>query len=139
MPDETAAAVMTQGLTANRFTTETYAVGPGDTAVVHAAVSARHRGLRDRAGLGGRAGRRRRTAGPPAERAGRRVRHMQSIGETDAGRDADRSAAALPAGIRGGVVILLSTGSPAHPEAALDQGHHRSAQPKRKAVSGDSC
>jgi NADPH:quinone reductase-like Zn-dependent oxidoreductase len=36
--DETAAAVMMQGLTANHFTTETYAVRPGDTAVVHAAA-----------------------------------------------------------------------------------------------------
>lgn len=38
VPDETAAAVMMQGLTANHFTTETYAVKPGDTAVVHAAA-----------------------------------------------------------------------------------------------------
>jgi len=36
--DETAAAVMMQGVTANHFTTETYAVKPGDTAVVHAAA-----------------------------------------------------------------------------------------------------
>jgi NADPH2:quinone reductase len=36
--DETAAAVMMQGLTANHFTTETYAIRPGDTAVVHAAA-----------------------------------------------------------------------------------------------------
>ncbi|MEU2025459.1 hypothetical protein ABZ565_25415 [Streptomyces sp. NPDC016469] len=47
---------------------------------------------------------------------------MQSIGKTDADRDADRSTAALLAGIQGGVVILLSTGSPDHLEAALDQG-----------------
>lgn len=38
VPDETAAAIMMQGLTANHFTTETYAVGPGDTTVVHAAA-----------------------------------------------------------------------------------------------------
>jgi RNA polymerase sigma-70 factor (ECF subfamily) len=38
LDDETAAAVMMQGLTANHFTTETYAVKPGDTAVVHAAA-----------------------------------------------------------------------------------------------------
>ncbi|MFE9248899.1 quinone oxidoreductase family protein [Streptomyces sp. NPDC007088] len=38
VPDETAAAVMMQGLTAHHFTTETYAVRPGDTAVVHAAA-----------------------------------------------------------------------------------------------------
>lgn len=36
--DETTAAVMMQGVTANHFTTETYAVKPGDTAVVHAAA-----------------------------------------------------------------------------------------------------
>ncbi|GAA4529134.1 quinone oxidoreductase family protein [Amycolatopsis samaneae] len=36
--DETAASVMMQGLTAHHFTTETYAVQPGDTAVVHAAA-----------------------------------------------------------------------------------------------------
>lgn len=35
---ETAAAVMMQGLTANHFTTETYQIKPGDTAVVHAAA-----------------------------------------------------------------------------------------------------
>lgn len=35
--DETAAAVPMQGLTANHVTTETYAIQPGDTAVVHAA------------------------------------------------------------------------------------------------------
>ncbi|HZX08961.1 quinone oxidoreductase [Kribbella sp.] len=36
--DETAAAVLMQGLTANHFTTETYAIRPGDIAVVHAAA-----------------------------------------------------------------------------------------------------
>ncbi|MFF2077905.1 quinone oxidoreductase family protein [Kitasatospora sp. NPDC058162] len=36
--DETAAAVMLQGLTASHLSTETYPVGPGDTAVVHAAA-----------------------------------------------------------------------------------------------------
>ncbi|MFG2586825.1 quinone oxidoreductase family protein [Streptomyces sp. NPDC048438] len=36
--DETAAAVMMQGLTAGHLSTETYPVGPGDTAVVHAAA-----------------------------------------------------------------------------------------------------
>ncbi|MFB7668062.1 quinone oxidoreductase [Kitasatospora sp. NPDC056138] len=38
VPDETAAAVMLQGLTASHLSTETYPVGPGDTAVVHAAA-----------------------------------------------------------------------------------------------------
>ncbi|MET9591870.1 quinone oxidoreductase [Streptomyces sp. NPDC006516] len=36
--DETAAAVMMQGLTASHLSTETYPAGPGDTAVVHAAA-----------------------------------------------------------------------------------------------------
>ncbi|WP_410601270.1 quinone oxidoreductase family protein [Amycolatopsis sp. lyj-90] len=36
--DETAAAVLMQGLTANHFTTETYAIKPGDVAVVHSAA-----------------------------------------------------------------------------------------------------
>ncbi|GHF21700.1 MULTISPECIES: quinone oxidoreductase family protein [Streptomyces] len=36
--DETAAAVLMQGLTANHLSTEAYPVGPGDTAVVHAAA-----------------------------------------------------------------------------------------------------
>ncbi|UQI45214.1 quinone oxidoreductase [Streptomyces sp. HU2014] len=36
--DETAAAVMLQGLTASHLSTDTYAIGPGDTAVVHAAA-----------------------------------------------------------------------------------------------------
>ncbi|MFD5248369.1 quinone oxidoreductase family protein [Amycolatopsis sp. NPDC058340] len=36
--DETAAAILMQGLTANHFTTETYAIQPGDTAVVHSAA-----------------------------------------------------------------------------------------------------
>ncbi|WP_329485402.1 quinone oxidoreductase [Kitasatospora sp. NBC_01246] len=36
--DETAAALMVQGLTASHLSTETYPIGPGDTAVVHAAA-----------------------------------------------------------------------------------------------------
>ncbi|MFB6888765.1 quinone oxidoreductase [Kitasatospora sp. NPDC056327] len=36
--DGTAAAVLMQGLTASHLSTETYPVGPGDTAVVHAAA-----------------------------------------------------------------------------------------------------
>jgi AcrR family transcriptional regulator len=50
------------------------------------------------------------------------VRHMQGAGEIDADLDADRAAAALLAGIQGGVLILMSTGSTAHLEAALDTG-----------------
>lgn len=48
------------------------------------------------------------------------IRHMQGAGEVDAGLDAARAAAALVAGIQGGVLILMSTGSTAHLEAALD-------------------
>ncbi|MET9181924.1 quinone oxidoreductase [Kitasatospora aureofaciens] len=36
--DETGAGILMQGLTANHLSTETYPVGPGDTAVVHAAA-----------------------------------------------------------------------------------------------------
>ena len=50
------------------------------------------------------------------------VRHMQATGEVDADLDADRAAAAIVAGIQGGVLILMSTGSTAHLEAALDTG-----------------
>jgi AcrR family transcriptional regulator len=50
------------------------------------------------------------------------VRYMQGAGEVDAGLDADRAAAALVAGVQGGVLILMSTGSTAHLEAALDTG-----------------
>jgi AcrR family transcriptional regulator len=50
------------------------------------------------------------------------VRYMQGAGEVDAGLDADRAAAALVAGVQGGVMILMSTGSTAHLEAALDTG-----------------
>ncbi|GGT15398.1 TetR/AcrR family transcriptional regulator [Streptomyces chromofuscus] len=48
------------------------------------------------------------------------VRHMQERGEIDGQLDADRTAAALVAAVQGGVTILMSTGSIAHLEAALD-------------------
>ena len=48
------------------------------------------------------------------------VRHMQSTGDIAAAVDADRAAAALLAGIQGGVLLLLSTGRIDHLEAALD-------------------
>ncbi|MEU9042956.1 MULTISPECIES: quinone oxidoreductase [unclassified Kitasatospora] len=38
VPDEIAGGVLMQGLTASHLSTETYPVGPGDTAVVHAAA-----------------------------------------------------------------------------------------------------
>lgn len=50
------------------------------------------------------------------------IRHMQSIGEVGARVDAERAAAALLAGIQGGVVIMWSTGTTDHLEAALDSG-----------------
>jgi AcrR family transcriptional regulator len=50
------------------------------------------------------------------------IRYMQEIGEIDPGLDAERAAAALLAGIQGGVAVLLATGSIAHLEAALDTG-----------------
>ncbi|MFB9204843.1 TetR/AcrR family transcriptional regulator [Nonomuraea spiralis] len=61
------------------------------------------------------------------------VRHMQAAGEIDPGLDADRAAAALLAGIQGGVLILLSTGETTHLEAALDLGiaHLRDTGPAR--------
>jgi AcrR family transcriptional regulator len=45
---------------------------------------------------------------------------MQERGEIDANLDAARTAAAIIAAIQGGVTILMSTGSVAHLEAALD-------------------
>ncbi|MEV1176300.1 TetR/AcrR family transcriptional regulator [Nonomuraea sp. NPDC049784] len=50
------------------------------------------------------------------------VRHMQDAGEIDPGLDPDRAAAALLAGIQGGVLIQMSTGRTTHLEAALDMG-----------------
>lgn len=50
------------------------------------------------------------------------IRHMQAVGEVDRALDADRCAAALLAGVQGGVLLFLSTGSLAHLEAALDEG-----------------
>lgn len=48
------------------------------------------------------------------------VRRMQSTGDIAADIDADRTAAALLAGIQGGVLLLLSTGRTDHLEAVLD-------------------
>jgi AcrR family transcriptional regulator len=50
------------------------------------------------------------------------IRRMQASGEVAASLDADQSAAALLAGIQGGVLLLLTTGSAEHLEAALDVG-----------------
>ncbi|MGC4866211.1 TetR/AcrR family transcriptional regulator [Micromonospora sp. DT53] len=48
------------------------------------------------------------------------IRHMQSTGDIAPDLDADRAAAALLAGIQGGVLLLLSTGKIDHLEAVLD-------------------
>ena len=48
------------------------------------------------------------------------VRHMQHHGKMDPGLDADRAAAALVAGIQGGVVALLATGDIGGLTASLD-------------------
>ncbi|MCM2413526.1 TetR/AcrR family transcriptional regulator [Streptomyces sp. RKAG290] len=50
------------------------------------------------------------------------VRALQAAGALPADLDADARAAALLAGIQGGVSILLSTGRSTHLRAALDQG-----------------
>ncbi|MDT7706011.1 MAG: hypothetical protein QOG20_1618 [Pseudonocardiales bacterium] len=50
------------------------------------------------------------------------IRHMQDAGEVRAELDAGRAAAALLAGIQGGVVMMLSSGRLTHLEAALDVG-----------------
>jgi AcrR family transcriptional regulator len=50
------------------------------------------------------------------------IRHMQREGNIASSLDVDRSAAALLAGIQGGVGIMLSTGDLGYLEAALDIG-----------------
>ncbi|MFD5435669.1 TetR/AcrR family transcriptional regulator [Kitasatospora sp. NPDC127067] len=50
------------------------------------------------------------------------IRHLRDGGALAAGLDAEREAAALLAGVQGGVLILLTTGSTDHLEAALDSG-----------------
>jgi AcrR family transcriptional regulator len=53
------------------------------------------------------------------------IRAMQAKGEFSAGLDPDRAAAALLAGIQGGVVMMLATGSFLYLKAALDSGLER--------------
>lgn len=51
------------------------------------------------------------------------IRHLQrGGGVVPPGLDADREAAALLAGVQGGVLILMTTGCADHLEAALDSG-----------------
>jgi hypothetical protein len=47
---------------------------------------------------------------------------MQASGQIESSLDADRRAAALLAGLQGGVLIMLATGEIAHLEVALDEG-----------------
>lgn len=48
------------------------------------------------------------------------IGHMQSAGEMSTELDADRAAAALLAGIQGGVLLLMASGRTDHLESALD-------------------
>jgi hypothetical protein len=50
------------------------------------------------------------------------VRHMQAQDKAAARLDADKVAAALLAGIQGGVGVMLATGDLSYLEAALDVG-----------------
>jgi len=50
------------------------------------------------------------------------IRAMRAAGHLSPAVDVDRAAAALLAGIQGGVSILLSTGQSTHLHAALDEG-----------------
>jgi AcrR family transcriptional regulator len=50
------------------------------------------------------------------------IRHMQSTGDIPAEVDAERSSAALLAGIQGGVLLMLATSNLYHLEAAVDLG-----------------
>ncbi|MGW0159124.1 TetR/AcrR family transcriptional regulator [Mycobacterium sp. NPDC003323] len=52
------------------------------------------------------------------------VQAMQEQDKVDARVDADRAAAALLAGVQGGVGILIATGDISYLEAALDMGIH---------------
>ncbi|GHJ40451.1 TetR/AcrR family transcriptional regulator [Streptomyces sp. TS71-3] len=50
------------------------------------------------------------------------IRALQDAGHLPADLDVDRRAAALLAGLQGGVAILLATGQASHLKAVLDQG-----------------
>lgn len=54
------------------------------------------------------------------EQLARGMRALQANGLVSPALDVDRTAAALLAGIQGGVALLMSTGDPMHLEAALD-------------------
>ena len=53
------------------------------------------------------------------------IRRMQGQGKIAPRLNAERTAAALLAGIQGGVLLMLATGRMTHLEAALDQAIER--------------
>ncbi|GAA3646398.1 TetR/AcrR family transcriptional regulator [Nonomuraea antimicrobica] len=65
------------------------------------------------------------------------VRALQAGGRLPGSFDADQAAAALLAGIQGGVSIMLSTGESAHLRAALDWGIARMREAATAADRGD--
>jgi hypothetical protein len=50
------------------------------------------------------------------------IRALRARGLVSPSLDIDEAAAALPAGVQGGVSIMMATGSSAHLKAALDAG-----------------
>ncbi|MEJ3405202.1 TetR/AcrR family transcriptional regulator [Rathayibacter sp. YIM 133350] len=69
------------------------------------------------------------------------IRSMQRSGSMSADRDADYLAAALLAGIQGGVIVMWSTGSTDHLASALDVLFDSMSSPERAAAvqAGLSC
>jgi AcrR family transcriptional regulator len=65
------------------------------------------------------------------------IRAMQQQGEIAERVDADQAAAALLAGIQGGVVIMFSTGRTTHLEAALDLGIQNLRESVRDPAAGN--
>ncbi|MEU5660352.1 hypothetical protein ABZ802_32735 [Streptomyces sp. NPDC047737] len=61
------------------------------------------------------------------------IRHLQAEGGTAPGLDADREAAALLAGVQGGVLLLMITGAPTSLEVAPDMGIARLRAAGRQA------
>jgi AcrR family transcriptional regulator len=63
------------------------------------------------------------------------IRALQESGQVPVSLDVDQTAAALLAGIQGGVSIMLSTGESAHLQAALDWGimRLREARPVQRS------
>jgi AcrR family transcriptional regulator len=64
------------------------------------------------------------------------IHSMQSQGLVSSTIDSDRSAAALLAGLQGGVVVLLATGSITHLEIAIDTAISHLHEPVEESGSG---